>query len=131
MGVNKVVFGNQILVDLTTDTVTPENLLKGITAYDKTGSLIVGLTEVDNQGVKIVVQPTAKGANKVVFANESLIDLTNVTVTPSLLLAGATAHDKSGKQISGVVTGVRKIFEFPFSNESLRDNLIEFGEIIS
>lgn len=42
MAVNKVVYGNQTLVDLTEDTVTPETLAVGVTAHDKSGNIIVG-----------------------------------------------------------------------------------------
>lgn len=42
MGVNKVEYGSNTLVDLTSDTVTPDTLLKGITAHNAAGNLIVG-----------------------------------------------------------------------------------------
>lgn len=40
--VNKVQFGNQTLIDLTSDTVTAEQLMQGYTAHDRTGALITG-----------------------------------------------------------------------------------------
>lgn len=42
MAVNKVIFGGETVVDLTTDTVTPETLAEGVTAHDKAGNAIVG-----------------------------------------------------------------------------------------
>ena len=42
--------------------------------------------------------------NKVVFGNEVLIDLTADTVTAEKLVAGYTAHDASGEQITGAYT---------------------------
>ena len=42
MPVNKVVFGDRTLIDLTGDTVTPDTLAVGATAHDKTGAPIVG-----------------------------------------------------------------------------------------
>lgn len=42
--------------------------------------------------------------NKVVYGGNTLIDLTNDTVTPATLLAGVTAHDKSGAAIEGTVS---------------------------
>lgn len=45
MAINKVVYGNQSLIDLTEDTVTPETLLKGVVAHDKSGARIVGTME--------------------------------------------------------------------------------------
>lgn len=41
--------------------------------------------------------------NKVVFGNNTLIDLTNDTVSANTLLQGSTAHDRSGNQIQGAV----------------------------
>lgn len=42
MAVNKVVYGTDVLVDLTSDTVTPDTLAEGVTAHDNSGSTIVG-----------------------------------------------------------------------------------------
>ena len=39
--------------------------------------------------------------NKVTFAGKILIDLTEDTVTADKILSGYTAHDKSGKKITG------------------------------
>lgn len=39
--------------------------------------------------------------NKVSFAGKTLIDLTEDTVTADKILSGYTAHDKSGKKITG------------------------------
>lgn len=39
---NKVVYGNDVLMDLTEDSVSPENLLAGETAHDKSGRPITG-----------------------------------------------------------------------------------------
>lgn len=45
MGVSKVVYSGNTLIDLTGDTVTPETLAKGATAHDKSGEQIVGTFE--------------------------------------------------------------------------------------
>lgn len=45
MGVGKVVFGGDVLVDLTADTVTAATLRKGITAHDAAGNKVVGTME--------------------------------------------------------------------------------------
>ena len=42
--------------------------------------------------------------NKLVVGNEVKFDLTGDTVAPNTLLTGATAHDKSGAQITGTWT---------------------------
>lgn len=42
MPVNKIIFGSEVLIDLTSDTVSSDMLMKGVTAHDKTGNVIVG-----------------------------------------------------------------------------------------
>ena len=42
MAVNKVVFGAVSIMDITDSTVTPGTLVKGVTAYDKSGEKITG-----------------------------------------------------------------------------------------
>ena len=47
MATNKVVFGNQVLIDLTKDTVSADKLAQGVTAHDKTGEIITGTNTFD------------------------------------------------------------------------------------
>lgn len=46
----------------------------------------------------------SKYVNKLVVGNDVKFDLTGDTVAPNTLLTGATAHDKSGAQITGTCT---------------------------
>lgn len=51
MGVSKVEFGNESLIDLTSDTVNESNLLSGYTAHGADGELVEGgviVTEITN-----------------------------------------------------------------------------------
>ena len=48
MAYNKVVYGGQTLIDLTSDTVDPSTLLKNTTAHDKSGTQITGTCEFDS-----------------------------------------------------------------------------------
>lgn len=75
MAVNKVEYAGKVLLDLTEDTVTEDQLLEGTVAHDKTGAKIVG----------------------------ALINFAEDTVAPENLLAGATAHDSSGQRIVGTM----------------------------
>lgn len=75
MAVNKVEYAGKVLLDLTEDTVTEDQLLEGATAHDRSGQRIVG----------------------------ALINLAEDTVAPENLLAGATAHDSSGQRIVGTM----------------------------
>lgn len=46
--INKVIYGDETLIDLTADTVSADKLEKGITAHDKTGAIITGTSTKDS-----------------------------------------------------------------------------------
>ena len=45
--IGKVVLGDEVLMDLTADTITAEDLKKGVTAHDKSGAVITGTNTKD------------------------------------------------------------------------------------
>lgn len=47
MGKSKIIYGGDVLMDLTGDTVIADKLLKGYTAHDKAGDPVVGTCEFD------------------------------------------------------------------------------------
>lgn len=48
MAVNKVVKGSDVLIDLTGDTVEAASLLRGVTAHDRSGTVITGNCDYDS-----------------------------------------------------------------------------------
>lgn len=48
MAVNQVVLNGEVKLDLTADSVTPETLIKGMTAHNAAGELITGVYEPMN-----------------------------------------------------------------------------------
>lgn len=48
MAKNKIIYGNEVLIDLTADTVTADKLAEGITAHDKSGEIITGTSTKDS-----------------------------------------------------------------------------------
>lgn len=47
MGINKIIYAGNTLIDLTADTVTSASLLSGATAHDNSGTLITGSCTYD------------------------------------------------------------------------------------
>lgn len=48
MGISKVVYGSTVLIDLTSDTVSPESLSLGVTAHKSDGEQITGTNTKDS-----------------------------------------------------------------------------------
>ena len=74
MAINKVIYGEEVLVDLTDSTVSPDNLADGEVAYNRAGERIVGTfnldnyytkTEIDNKGYLTEHQDISGKADKV------------------------------------------------------------------
>ena len=64
MAVNKVVINDEIKIDLTSDTVSPDTLSKGITAHDKSGNVIVGTMEGGGSSQRIESSVYTKEINQ-------------------------------------------------------------------
>ena len=85
MAVSKVVFGGNVLIDLTADTVTSDKLLKSITTHGANGELVIGTCTYD-------------------------ADTQDATATAAEILATKTAYNKGAKVIgtmknNGAVNG--------------------------
>ena len=74
MAINKVIYGEQVLIDLTGDTVTADKLLKGYTAHGKDGEPVVGACEfdADTQDATAAVGEILKG--KTVYARGTKLE---------------------------------------------------------
>lgn len=67
--VNKVILGSRTLLDLTEDTVTPEDLLSGVTAHSKSGDPIVGSLIVHN----VIDELTSTSTEDALSANQGKV----------------------------------------------------------
>lgn len=95
--VNKVVYGNRTLIDLTSDTVTQDKILSGFTAHDKSGATITGTCEFD-------------------------VNSTDATVAVAEILDGKTAYARGAKlvgtmpnkgAVNGTITTKAEQFTIP------------------
>lgn len=93
--VNKVVYGSSTLIDLTSDTITAENVIEGYTFHVADGSTVHGtLTHLTDAEIDEITGGGGGGG----------VDTSQDTVDAAHLLSGYTAHDSSGTQITGSYT---------------------------
>lgn len=76
MGVAKVVYNNNVLIDLSGDTVTAATLAEGVTAHNAAGEAIVGSAQTDMQSKTA----TLTSAGSSVLPDDGYAGLSDVTV---------------------------------------------------
>lgn len=102
---NKVVLNNEVLMDISSDTVTADKVLSGYTGHDASGQAFEG-TYVPSEGGSgsvITVVETADengGTIKDIVA----VDISSDTVDAAHLAQGYTAHNAAGEAITGTMS---------------------------
>lgn len=103
---NKIIFGGQVLIDLTSDTIDAASLLSGKTAHDKSGAPITGSCTYDSNTTDANAVAGEILLNKTAYVNKNKITGSmpnNGAVTGSLSSVASTYtipqgyHDGSGK----------------------------------
>ena len=99
--VNKVVFGNQTLIDLTNSTLSSaDQLAQGVTAYDRGGNLLTGTASGGTAAISVVDTLDSHGGT---IRTITGVDISSDTVTAAHLEQGYTAHDAEGNAILGTL----------------------------
>ena len=112
MAVNKVIYGETTLLDLTSDTVTAANLCNGVTAHDKAGEKITGTNPYNASNIEPVASESLsalsdKGVE--LTGSEGIFDI------PSLIAKIETGGDVSpfSEIFTGLYTPTANTREFP------------------
>ena len=106
MAINKVIYNGNTLIDLTSDTVTEDKILKGYTAHDKTGEVITGTCSYDVDSSDGTVSESEILLGKTAYARGSKVTGTmpnngainqTITTKEQEVLVSQGYHDGSGK----------------------------------
>ena len=91
--INKVIYGGNTLIDLTSDTVTSSRLLNGYTAHDKSGAIITGECTYDADTSDATANADEILATKTAYKND-------IKLTGAMINRGSVAGSidtKSGE----------------------------------
>ena len=71
MANNKIVFGSNVLIDLTADTVTADKILASYTAHNASGDIITGTCDFDVNSQDATVKVAEILTGKTAYARGS------------------------------------------------------------
>ena len=103
MGVNKVKYGENVVLDISSDTVTADKLLQGYTAHDNTGTLITGTaTQGGTEAISVVdTEDTHGGTIRTITA----VDISDTTAVASDVAQGKYFYTANGTKTAGTSSG--------------------------
>lgn len=118
--INKVVLGNDTLLDLTEDSVTENTLLEGETAHKASGEPITG-TAKQGHTIQNIDGTDLTQRNKLQFKGSvnatddstngrTVIEVTGVSDNPTFTEASARANIVSGESFSTILGKIKKFF---------------------
>lgn len=122
--INKVVFGSQTLIDLTSDTLSSTNqLVSGVTAHDRTGAIITGTNTNDADTSDGTMAASELLYGEVGYSNGNRI----VGTMPNNGSNNVTVTSKSGNAIpAGYYDGTGKaVIDSSSSTALIADNIRE------
>ena len=101
--INKVVFGNTTLIDLTDSTLNdPSQLANGVTAYDRTGTKITGTASGGTAAISVVDTTDSHGGT---VRTITALDISDTTAVAADVAQGKYFYTAAGVKTAGTGSG--------------------------
>ena len=131
---NQVIVNGETILDLRSDTVTPETLQKGYTAHDKSGTKITGTLEASSVSVQPSKSVTITSNGTVSVTPDTPYDaLSSVDVTVNVASGGGGENETCIITLEGEIPiGGFIAFTFlmptPFAGDVIKPEIVYFTE---
>lgn len=101
--INKVVYGGNTLIDLTDSTLSStDQLMQGVTAYDRSGTKITGTaTGGGTAAISIVDTPDSHGGD---IRTITALDISDTTATAADVINSKWFYTADGTKTQGAIT---------------------------
>jgi hypothetical protein len=93
MGANKITYYGKVLIDLTSDSVTPETLAEGVTAHDKSGAMITGTMSANTKTYEITLAKASGWVLLTTLDSEVVEHINDASLVVSLVNISPYAYE--------------------------------------
>lgn len=128
--INKVIYGNDTLIDLTGDTITASDLLYGKTAHDKSGATITGQCTFDSDTTDADASASEILATKTAYVNKTKVtgSMPNRgAVTGTISTKAGTYSIQNGYHDGSGTVGISSAEQAKIIAENIKDGVEILG----
>lgn len=128
--INKVIYGNDTLIDLTADTITASDLASGKTAHDRSGAIITGTNTYDADTSDADAVASEILATKTAYVNGSKVtgSMPNRgSVTGSISTKAGTYSIQNGYHDGSGTVGIDSTEQAKIIAENIKDGVQILG----
>lgn len=128
--INKVIYGNDTLIDLTADTITASDLASGKTAHDRSGAIITGTNTYDADTSDADAVASEILATKTAYVNGSKVtgSMPNRgSVTGSIATKAGTYSIQNGYHDGSGTVGISSAEQAKIIAENIKDGVEILG----